>query len=150
MPVKGNSRLATSSLPLARFASVRRAFGALFRGRLVASLRAGPIVAYFWPEVDMKKCLIFFWKRISRAGLEFDGKARGLRGSTRTKHLRLKNTFPFPRPHSKRLQNFTFYKTRVGARALSGDNTKLHRVSGVGSFFKGIYRQIGVVNDTPQ
>ena len=48
------------------------------------------------------------------------------------------------------LQNFTFHKTRVGARALSGDNTKLLRVSGVGSFFKGIYRQIGVVNDTPQ
>ena len=68
LPVKGNGRLATSSLPLARFASVRRAFGALFRGRLVASPRAGPIVAYFWPEVDMKKCLIFFWKRISQAG----------------------------------------------------------------------------------
>lgn len=31
-------------------------------------LRAGPVVAYFWPEVDMKKCLIFFWKRISWAG----------------------------------------------------------------------------------
>jgi len=75
------------------------------------------------------------------------------RGQHTNELSQVKEYLPFP-PASDQttddcFKTITLYKTRVGARALSEDNTKLLRVSGVGRFYKG-YRQIGVVNDTPQ